>query len=80
MSEAKRILAASRKVFIARQEERAFSDRSEDVRACEPEPTLEIAKSFRPKTIPSMYETARIAMDERVGGTVEKISKFRTYD
>lgn len=59
MSEAKRILAASKKVFLARQEERAFGTTSEDVRAWEPEPTLELAAAFRPKTVPSMYETAR---------------------
>jgi hypothetical protein len=79
MNRAEQVLAASKKAFARREEERAFGDRSEDVRAWEPEPTRELAASFRPKAITGMYETIRTIMDEGPENSGEKISKFRTY-
>lgn len=75
MSEAKRVLEASIKVFKARQEERAFGNTSEDVRAWEPEPTLELAKSFRPKAVTGMYPALQVGE----GARTEKISEYRTF-
>lgn len=80
MSEAKKILAASIKAFERRQEERAFSNASEDVRAWEPMPTLEIARSFRPRTTPSMYKTIQTIMDPKTSPEIEVDPKFRWYD
>lgn len=76
MSEAKRVLAASKKVFEARRQERAFGSTSEDVRAWEPEPTLEVAKSFRPKTVTGMYPALQVGEGPRD----EKISELRKYE
>lgn len=75
MSEAKRVLAASIKVFEVRQEERAFGSTSEDVRAWEPKPTLEVARSFRPKTITGMYPALQVGESTRD----QNSSDYRTF-
>jgi hypothetical protein len=79
MNKAEQRLASSRKAYLRRQEERAFSNKSEDVRAWEPEPTLELAAAFRPKEVVSMYATIRERMEAKVLPTARDAEKFRTY-
>lgn len=79
MNKAEQRLASSLKAYRRRQVERAFSDKSEDVRVWEPEPTRELAMAFRPKETASMYATIRAQMDERILPPAKDAEKFRTY-
>ncbi len=63
MNRAEQVLAASRKAYREAQERRGFSSASADVRAWEPEPTLELARAFVPKKIESMYARTRITTE-----------------
>lgn len=76
MNKAEQRLAVSRKAYQRRQDERAFSDKSEDVRAWEPEPTLELAAAFRPKEVESMYATARVIADGSLTSLGEPKDKY----
>lgn len=79
MNKAEQRLASSLRAWRARQDTRAFSNKSEDVRAWEPEPTLELARAFVPKRTESMYTTARGIMDGTLDNSGEPIDKFRGY-